>query len=171
MIDGPWYPPTWRRQPPGLLWDDWQVFEPWLRGPGSAWPEYTYDLELLTQALPPGETDPGMLRVWARNTAKRVDAVGRRGNSHTLFEARRRAGWSAIAQLLGYRTLWLIQFPTLALDGLVLVTETIDDVTRATATHAGVHTWVVGETALYKAPDATTAARPTTQGGGEQNKQ
>lgn len=83
--------------------------------------------------------------MWIRNTAKRIDAVGERGGVYTIFEARRIAGWSAIAQLLGYRNLWYIQYPTLPLDALWLITERIDDITRATAAQAGVRTWVVGE--------------------------
>lgn len=129
-----------------MVWEDWQAWQPWLLGPGAAWPEYAYDVELLTQGLPPGETDPGMLRMWARNTAKRIDAVGRRDGVHTIFEARRFAGWSAIAQLLGYRDLWLINFPSLPLGGLILITEDVDDAVRATAARAGVKTWEVGET-------------------------
>lgn len=144
MLDG-WHPPSWTRKPPGMVWEDWQAWEPWLRGPGGAWPEYSYDVELFTQGLAPDQSDPALLKMWARNTAKRIDAVGRRGGVHDIFEARRRTGWSAIAQLLGYRDLWLINFPGLALGDLWLITETIDDPTRATATRQGIKTWIVGE--------------------------
>mgnify|MGYP001610419171 CR=1 FL=1 len=86
-----------------------------------------------------------MMRMLARNTAKRIDAVGRTAAGYTLFEARRFAGWSAIAQLLGYRDLWLINFPDLPLGDLWLITERIDDATRATAARQNIRTWVVGE--------------------------
>ncbi len=142
-----WYSPTWSRRPPGMVWEDWQAWQPWLQGPGQAWPHYAYDVELYTQGLPAGETDAGMIKAWLRQTAKRIDAVGRRVGVHDIFEARRIAGWSAIAQLLGYRDLWTIQYPQLELGDLWLITERIDDVTRATAARAGVRTWVVGEAA------------------------
>lgn len=148
MIDADsWHPPSWARRPPGMPWEDWQAWEPWQTGPGQRWDAYAYDVELLTQPMPPGETDAGLIRAWLRNTAKRIDAVGRRGPLHDLFEARRFTGWSAIAQLLGYRDLWLINFPTYALGDLWLITERIDDPTRATAIRNGVRVWIVGEPA------------------------
>ena len=128
-----------------MTWEDWQPWSRWLAGQGAAWAGYAYDIELLTQAMPAGETDPAMLTMWARNTAKRIDAVGVRDGVHDIFEARRFCGWSAIAQLLGYRDLWLIQFPGLRLGNLYLVTERIDDPTRATAARHEIKTWVVGE--------------------------
>lgn len=142
---GQWLSNGWIRQPPGMVWEDWQAWEPWLRGPGQRWPEYAYDVELLTQPLPAGETDPAMIKMWARNTAKRIDAVGRTPAGFTIFEARRFAGWSAIAQLLGYRDLWLMNFPDLPLGDLWLITERIDDTTRATALRQGIRVWAVGE--------------------------
>ena len=142
---GDWHAPSWLRQPPGMVWEDWQAWEPWLRGPGQRWPAYAYDVELFTQPLPTQERDPGMIKMWLRNTAKRIDAVGRTPAGYNIFEARRRTGWSAIAQLLGYRDLWLINFPALPLGDLWLITEEIDDATRATAARQGIKTWVVGE--------------------------
>ena len=132
-------------RPQGMVWEDWQAWEPWLRGPGQRWSEYAYDVELLTQPIPNGEADPAMIRMWLRNTAKRIDAVGRTAAGYTIFEARRRAGWSAIAQLLGYRDLWLMNFPALPLGDLWLITEEIDDPTRSTALRQGIRVWSVGE--------------------------
>ncbi len=157
---GQWFSPTYLRQPPGMNWEDWQAWGPWLRGPGQRWPKYAYDVELFTQGLPAGERDASMLRMWARNTAKRIDAVGRTAAGYTLFEARRIAGWSAIAQLLGYRDLWLINFPDLALGNLYLITERIDDAVRALAARNGICTWTVGETAASAAPGCAIFTLP-----------
>ncbi len=143
---GEWYPPTWRRQPPGMTWEDWQAWQHWIAGPGTLWEAYAYDVELWTQPLPEGETDQAMLRMWARNTAKRIDAVGRRRGRYTIFEARRYAGWSAIGQLEGYKWLWHTNMPELELEGIWLVSEKIDDAIRATAKLKGIKTWEVGET-------------------------
>ena len=146
MIDADqWREPNTTRTPEGMPWEDWQAWRPWLAGPGAQWPRYAYNVHLLTQAMPPGETDPGMIRMWLANTAKRIDAIGDRGGVIDIFEARRFAGWSAIAQLLGYKDLWLINFPALMLGDLWLITERIDDPTRATAARHGIRTWVVGE--------------------------
>jgi hypothetical protein len=146
MIDETnWQKPSWARKPPGMVWEDWQAWRPWLIGPGQRWPEYAYDIELLTQPFPTGETDPAMIKMWMRNTSKRIDAVARTAAGYTIFEARRIAGWSAVAQLLGYRDLWLINFPALPLGDLWLITENIDDTVRALASRNGIKTWAVGE--------------------------
>ena len=138
-------PNTHTRQPPGMTWDDYQAWQHWIKGPGRAWPQYAYDVELFTQGLLPRETDPAMLKLWARNTAKRIDAVGIRDNVFTLFETRRFTGWSAIAQLKGYEMLWRFSFPALPLAGLWIITEKIEDTIRASAATQGVRVWVVGE--------------------------
>lgn len=146
MIDADrWTIPNTIRRPPGMPWDDWHVWRPWLEIASEHWDAMAYDIELLTQPLPQAHYDPAILRSWMRVTAKRIDAVGRRGTQYDIFEARRTAGWSAIAQLLGYRDLWLMQFPHLQLRDLWLITESIDDATRATARRHGIRTWAVGE--------------------------
>lgn len=148
MIDpDQWRPPNTDRRPEGMPWEDWKAWQPWLLAVGTTWPEYAHDVELYTQPFPAGERDPAILRMWMRNTAKRIDAVGRRDSVHDIFEARNIAGWSAIAQLLGYRDLWLMNYPTLALGELWLITTRIDDATRATAARSGIKTWVNGEAA------------------------
>lgn len=145
-----------------MVWEDWQAWEPWLRGPGQRWPQYAYDIELLTQPMLTNEIDPGVIKMWLRNTAKRIDAVGRTAAGYTIFEARRRAGWSAIAQLLGYRDLWLINYPALPLGELWLITEEIDDTVRALGARHGVRTWAVGESAAQEASGATMSPLPGT---------
>lgn len=146
MLAVDWYTADYTRRPPGMSWDDYQAWHPWITGPGRAWPQYAYDVELYTQDIPPDTADQDMIRMWARNTARRIDAVGWRNGRHTIFEARRRAGWSAIAQLEGYAVLWRLQFPHEPLEGLVLVSEEIPDDVRAVARTRGIKTWVVGET-------------------------
>lgn len=146
-ILGTWLPADHGRQPPGMTWEDWQAWRPWLEGPGRAWERYTYDVELYIRDLELRAPTPALMRMWARNNGKRIDAVSCRGLLFDLFEARRGAGWSAVGQLLGYRDLWLLNFPALALGSLYLVSETCDDAVRALAARHGIFTWCTGETA------------------------
>jgi len=143
---GTWLPSTITRQPPGMTYEDWQAWYPWLQGPGARWESYTYDVTLMTKGIEDLALDPRLLEMWARNTAKRIDAVGAGPAGLDIFEARRLAGWSAIGQLLGYRDLWLINFPTLPLGDLWLISERIDDATRMLAQRQGIRTWCCGET-------------------------
>lgn len=142
---GPWYPPSWARQPPGMPWDDWTVWQPFMQGPGQAWPEFAYNVRL---AVGDPETPPAneaALELWRELTAKRIDALGRRDGRYTIFEARRIAGWSAIAQLLGYRTLWTLNYPDLEVAELRLVTSACDTAIRLLASQHAIKIWCVGD--------------------------
>jgi len=142
---GPWYPPTWARRPPGMTWEDWQAWEPWMRRHGHEWPEWAYNVRLSIGdpeiALPDAESE----RIWREITAKRIDAIGRRDGKHSIFEARRIAGWSAVGQLLGYRELWYLDQPDLELDELWLISESMDPSVRALAYRQGIRTWCCDE--------------------------
>lgn len=140
-----WYPATWTRRPPGMVWEDWQPWAAWLLTTEAQAYEYAYDVELPVQTAPASETDPAMRRSFERSNARRIDAVGRIGGEYTIFEARRFTGWSAIAQLEGYKMLWPLFFPTDPTPELVLITERIADDIRASAARVGIRVWVSAE--------------------------
>lgn len=142
---GPWYPPSWARQPPGMPWDDWAAWQPFMQGPGAAWPEYAYNVRLAVGDPDEPPANVAALEMWRELTAKRIDALGRRGNRYTIFEARRISGWSAIAQLLGYRTLWQLNYPDLDLDTPWLITTAADTALRLLAAQNGIKIWTVGD--------------------------
>ncbi len=145
LTDLRWYAASWARRPPGMVWEDWQPWQAWLQTPEAQAYEYAYDVELPVQAAPVGETDPAMRRSFERSNARRIDAVGRRGGEYSIFEARRFTGWSAVAQLEGYKLLWPLFFSDVPVVELVLVTERIPDDIRATALRAGVRVWLSTE--------------------------
>ena len=140
-----WYPNTWARRPPGMTWADWQPWQRYLLTPEAGERSFAYDIELRVDVAPPGMTDQGDRNLFARLNARRVDAVaklGDAGNQLALYEARRIAGWSAIAQLEGYAQLWPMFFPDTAVIELVLVVEQIPDEIRASAAIKGLRVWV-----------------------------
>lgn len=128
-----------------MVWEDWQPWGAWLKSTEAQRYLYAYDVELHVDQPPAGETDPAMIRSFQRSNARRIDAVGKANNQYTLFEARRYAGWSALAQLIGYKQLWPLFYPLLAVHELVLVTERIPDEIRASATLQGIRVWVSTE--------------------------
>lgn len=142
---GPWYPPSWARQPPGMPWEDWQAWQPFVQSLGTAWPEYAYNVRLHVgdPEVPPA--NQAAIEMWRELTAKRVDAVGRAGGAYTIFEARRIAGWSAIAQLLGYRTLWTLNYPDLEIAGLWLITTAADTALHLLASQNNITIWTLGD--------------------------
>ena len=142
---GPWYPPSWARQPPGMPWDDWTAWQPFMAGPGRDWPEFAYNVRLHVGDPETPPANAAALELWRELTAKRIDAVGRSAGRYTLFEARRISGWSAIAQLLGYRTLWQLNYPQLDIAALWLVTTAADTALRLLAAQNQINIWTVGD--------------------------
>lgn len=128
-----------------MVWEDWQPWQQWLKTDEAQTYEYAYDIELPVKSAPTDVRDPAMVRSYERSNARRIDAVGRRGDVYTIFEARRFTGWSAIAQLQAYQQLWPLFFHEIATPDLVLVTERIADDIRVSAARARVRVWVVGE--------------------------
>jgi len=56
-------------------------------------------------------------------TTKRIDAVWRTANGTRLYECKPRAGLGAIGQLIGYRTLYAVTFPTETVIETWLITD------------------------------------------------
>lgn len=146
-----WYAATFTRKPEGMVWDDWQPWRAYLATPEAPQYVYAYNVRLAAGDPPASIANAEDRRLWQQLTDKRIDAVGRRDGAYTIFEARRRSGWSAIGQLLGYAQLWRLNHPDLPLDDLVLVTEQIDDAIRATAAVQRIRVWLAAEHATAPA--------------------
>lgn len=106
--------------------------------PGAAWPE-----EQRRNAI--------------MNTKLRIDAVAYNGEKPTLIEVKRRAGASAIGQLLTYEAVWMKDFPATPEPGLALVTNDLQDNMMPLVTKAGIQVYIV---ATDFAPLALKSFRP-----------
>lgn len=142
---GPWRAADWTRRPEGMVYDDWQPWQAWLKTDNGRRACYAYNVRLSSGAAPASITDPADRHHWEQLTDKRIDAVGRDAERFTIYEARRVTGWSAIGQLVGYCELWRLNFPEIRLEPCVLVTERIDDAIRAVALRQGLRVYVAGE--------------------------
>lgn len=142
---GPWRGADFTRRPEGMLYDDWQPWQAWLKTPDAQTQLYAYNVRLSSGAAPSSIANPDDARLWQQLTDKRIDAVGRAADRFTIYEARRITGWSAIGQLLGYCQLWRLNFPELELADCMLVTERIDDAIRSVAVRQGLRVFVAGE--------------------------
>lgn len=127
------------------MFDDWQPWQQWLKTEPARRQVYAYNVRLSAGEPPAHIAGDDDRRLWQQLTDKRIDAVGRTLDRFTIYEARRITGWSAIGQLIGYETLWRFNFPTLALEPSVIITERIDDAIRAVALRQGLRVWVAGE--------------------------
>ena len=106
---------------PGLLPREVLVLKAWLRLHEGEYTRFDYNVRL-GQGTDPGPTWPDDLRKMAiLNSQKRVDAVGFQSDQPTLIEVKDRAGFSAVGQIVGYNTLWRVQFPTSPAPKLLIV--------------------------------------------------
>jgi hypothetical protein len=131
------FPASWRGRPPAMPAGDFSVWSLFLDGPGRAWREYAYDIELTGAAGPPLAADAIMQATWMRLIAKRVDAIAIRASGLTLMEVRHNAAWQSVGQLIGYRDLFPLDYPTEIVEACAIVTDAIDPQIRAVAERQG----------------------------------
>jgi len=131
------YPNTWRGRPPAMPAGDFAVWSLFLDQRGHEWRDYAYDVEIHGGATPI-ITAPGVpANTWARLIAKRIDAIGMRGSGLTLMEVRHNAAWQSVGQLIGYRDLFPLDYPTEIIEACAIVTDAIDPQIRAVAERQG----------------------------------
>jgi len=58
-------------------------------------------------------------------TTKRIDVLALKGSTIVVIEVKQRAGLGAIGQLIGYRDLFMRQFPDRTIVEMLLVTDTL----------------------------------------------
>ena len=85
------------------------------------WDRFEYDVHVGAgadlSAAPPDEFTANFTTL----TQKRIDAVGWKGNTPTIFEVRERASLEMVGKLEGYGILFARQFPTVPIPTLWLV--------------------------------------------------
>lgn len=93
-----------------MPWTDWLVWQRFLASPAALYDSYSYDVMLTTGAPAPPGTTPAMAKMWYENTAKRIDAVGKKADALTIIEVRDQCTWQTIGQVLGYQALAAQEF-------------------------------------------------------------
>ena len=136
-----WLPASIARRPKGMTWDDWSPWRKYMTTDEARTYQFVYDVELRVDIAPATETDEKIRNMWERNNARRIDAVGLRGDDVTIFEARRIVGPSALGQIRTYAGLWPMFFPTRNIERLVIVTDRIPDELRAIARIDKIDVW------------------------------
>ena len=94
-----------------MPWGDWQIWQRYLVSPHALFDAYAYDVMIEVVSPPASEIDPRIRKMWVENNAKRMDAVGRRGDVLTILEVRDVASWQTLGQVLGYQVLAELHYP------------------------------------------------------------
>lgn len=94
---------------------------------GKEFDRFDYDLPV-GKGVDPGESVSEYLRKdYIDLTRKRIDAVGYKNNTATLFEVKPRAATTALGQLLTYANLFVQTYPGVPIVGSAVVTSLIND--------------------------------------------
>ena len=90
---------------------------------GNAMAPFEYDLRVGDGVdMGPGANSFEVKAAYALTT-KRIDVIARQGSTIVIIEVKLRAGLGAIGQLIGYRDLFMKQFPDSTSVEMLLVTD------------------------------------------------
>ena len=134
-----------RRHYPGLIPVEADLWRAWLRDHEGEYDSFEYNVHVgegVNVPARPLSEDPELdrrlrdgYRQW---TQKKIDVVGHRGPSMTIFEVEERPGTRALGQLLTYRRLLHAQRPPTAPTFLALVCRRCGHDMRETFVEQGV---------------------------------
>lgn len=114
-----------RTKYPAMQVDEILVWRNWLALHQGEFDRFDYNVRIGT-GLDPGPAFPQNIRDMAiAIRSLRLDAVGYKGATATIFEVKRRAGPENVGQLLTYRAVWIAQALSPAPPALVLVASDV----------------------------------------------
>lgn len=107
-----------RRWFPGLISIEQDLWRSWLRDHEGDWDRFEYNVHVGAGVNVPErpltedpELDRTLREAYRKWTQKKIDVVGFRGPSYTIFEVEERPGTRALGQILTYRRLLHAQLP------------------------------------------------------------
>ena len=96
----------------------------------QAYPHYfdavAYDVHVGEGQVPPGETDPAILKMSRDITTRRIDVLAERRNQIYIVELKWDPGVSVVGQLVSYRSLMAQKLPQARNFGLIAIMNRID---------------------------------------------
>lgn len=99
------------RKYPHLLGEDIPVWDRFIEKYPDRFDTIDYDVHVGIGITPDKNTEDEASRQWILLTQKRIDAVGWKNNQPTIIEVKNRVGLDTLGQVLGYRFLYLREFP------------------------------------------------------------
>jgi hypothetical protein len=132
-----------RHKFPHLLPGEVRVWRNFLRKYERLWDTFEYDVHVGKGSLPQEDPKGVFQKNYAWLTKKRIDVVGWRGTTATIFEIRSRASLPLMGQLLGYKALWMRANPNSEPPTLYMVCEFCAPDDEAVLAENGIHVVIV----------------------------
>ncbi len=102
---------------------DKAIWAKWLLNGGDRFAPFEYDVRVGDGVEMPEDASETEIKLALALTTKRIDATSKFGGVSQIYEVKPRAGFSAIGQLVGYKTLYRAKFPTEKRISMILVTD------------------------------------------------
>lgn len=135
---GQLFPVTFAGKPPHMVGRDLGIWAQWRRRLPFPYRGFHFDVSLGTPPEPDQAISSPANRAWEALLARRIDAVGILPEGWDIIEIRRGAGAAAIGTLKGYGFLWRKDPPDARRIRLILVTDQVDEDTRAQVASEGI---------------------------------
>ena len=103
-----------------------RVFRSWLALHGQEFDRFEFNVRLGEGVDPGPDADESLKRHARANWTKRADAMAWKGDDVTILEVKIRCGLGALGQLIGYRSLYVREFPQVRFINLLVVCVRVD---------------------------------------------
>lgn len=145
---------------PAMQVDEILVWRNWLQLHQAEYDRFDYNVRIGT-GVDPGPAFPDNIRKMAiAIRSLRLDAVGWKGDTPTIFEVKRRAGPENVGQLLTYRAVWEAQQLSAAAPTLVLVASDVVAHILPVVQQSGIQLVIVATDFSFLSPNAAKRKTP-----------
>lgn len=140
---GTLWAPDMSRTPPSFERIENDIWQRFLDGYGDSYAGFYYNVKIGEDRFPGVEKLDAMQAMQQGLALKKIDAVGKRGNTWDLIEVRRHAGAGSLGQLLAYETMWVSYSGPLKPYTLTIVTDYMDIDTQLAVRDRGASVFIV----------------------------
>ncbi|MBA7604760.1 hypothetical protein ES703_11886 [subsurface metagenome] len=127
-----------RHKYPHLIGEDTEVWNRFILKYPDKFDTVDYDVKVGLGAETTPIEDQTSKDYWANLTKKRIDVIGYKNNLVTIVEVKKRASLFTLGQILGYRFLYLREFPELPSVRTLIVAAQISQDDMDTLSHFGI---------------------------------
>ncbi len=127
-----------RHKYPHLIGEDTEVWNRFISKFPDRFNTVDYDVHVGKGADTSPIPDETSKNYWENLTKKRIDVIGYKDTFVTIVEVKKRASLFTLGQVLGYRFLYLREFPEVLLVRTLIVAAAISQDDRDTLKHYGI---------------------------------
>lgn len=140
---GTLWPAVMSRTPPAFERFENEIWQRFLDGYGDSYQGFHYNVKIGEDRNLGLDLDEKVRAAINALALKRIDAVGKRGETWDIIEVKRHAGPGALGQILAYETLWVAYAGDLRPYTLTIVTDYMDIDTQLAVRDRGASIFIV----------------------------